>query len=193
MKNYWPKLYLSDDSLDEVKRSDRFEKVHQEIDSEGLWKIIEETHKVNTISKVQSVTKRSARATYQRMRQCEFYISLDIFEGLDNARRQQAYSRNMECKYFKYLPSVCFITRRKVQAKWGASPQSSECNPSLLQDVERAECVVKIDGVAGHQFTVEETGFLDPLFPIYANKQTQVNILSLSEVEDQYIYRRYHA
>ena len=70
MKNNRPKLYalllqyLSDESLDEVKWSDKFEKVDQETDLEGLWQIIEETHKVSTVSKVQSVMKKAARATY---------------------------------------------------------------------------------------------------------------------------------
>ena len=36
--------------------------VDQETDPEGLWQIIEETHKVNTVSKVQSVMKKAARA-----------------------------------------------------------------------------------------------------------------------------------
>jgi hypothetical protein len=79
-----------------------------------LWPIFEETHKVNTVSKVQSVTKKAARATYQKMRQGAFQsiinykerfnaalkgykeqknpkmeekdIAMDFFEGLDNAR-----------------------------------------------------------------------------------------------------------
>jgi len=88
--------------------------VNQETDLEGLWQIIEETHKVNTVSKVQSVTKKAARAMYQKMRQGVFAsiitykerfnaalkgyeeqknskmeekdIAMDFFEGLDNAR-----------------------------------------------------------------------------------------------------------
>ena len=100
--------------MDEVKRSDKFEKVNQETDPECLWQIIEETHKVNTVSKVQSVMKKATRAMYQRMRQGAFEsiitykerfnaalkgyeeqknpkmeekdIAMDFFEGLDNAR-----------------------------------------------------------------------------------------------------------
>ena len=79
-----------------------------------MWQIIEETHKVNTVSKVQSVAKKAARATYQKMRQGAFEsiitykerfnaalkgyeeqknpkmeekdIAMDFFERLDNAR-----------------------------------------------------------------------------------------------------------
>jgi len=35
-------------------------------------------------------------------------------------------------------------------------------HPSLLQDIRPAEQTVKINGVGGHQFTVSETGYLDP-------------------------------
>ena len=41
--------------------------------------------------------------------------------------------------------------------------------------------------MAGHQFSVNQTGFLDPLFRVYASEKTQANILSLSEVEDRYL------
>ena len=51
----WPKLYavimqyLSEESLDEIKRSDMFEDIEKKADPQALWKLIEETHKVNTI------------------------------------------------------------------------------------------------------------------------------------------------
>ena len=91
MKNNRPKLYalllqyLSDESLDEVKRSDKFETVDQETDPEGLWQIIEETHKVNTVSKVQSITKKAARATYQKMRQGAFELIITYKERFNDA------------------------------------------------------------------------------------------------------------
>ena len=52
-----------------------------------------------------------------------------------------------------------------------------------MQDAEQE---VKINGVGGHQFTVTQTGYLDPLFRVYASEDTHANILSLSEVEDRY-------
>jgi hypothetical protein len=39
------------------------------MDPAMLWDIIESTHKINMISKVESVTKMEARTTYQKMRQ----------------------------------------------------------------------------------------------------------------------------
>ena len=62
----------------------------------------------------------------------------------------------------------------------------SVVRPELLRDVQDAEQVVKINGVGGHQFTVTQTGYLDPLFRVYASEDTHANILSLSEVEDRY-------
>ena len=39
-------------------------------------------------------------------------------------------------------------------------------HPSLLRNTMPSDRAVKINGVRGHQFTVEKTGFLDPLFPV---------------------------
>jgi len=78
MRNERPKLYalilqyLGDESLEEIKRSDKFEKIDEETDPLGLWLLVEETHKVNSISKVEAVTKQAARSTYQTMRQGPF-------------------------------------------------------------------------------------------------------------------------
>ncbi len=83
-------------------------------DPEGLWVYIEKTHKENTVSKVPTVTKMSARTTYQQMRQGPYEsiilykerfnnalkaymdqgnpkmgdvdIAMDFFHGLDNTR-----------------------------------------------------------------------------------------------------------
>ncbi len=41
-------------------------------DPEGLWVYIKKTHKVNTVSKVPTVTKISAGTTYQQMRQSPY-------------------------------------------------------------------------------------------------------------------------
>ena len=51
---------------------------------------------------------------------------------------------------------------------------------SLLRNIMPTDRAVKINGVRGHQFTVEETAFLDPLFPVYASPHTKENILSFA-------------
>jgi len=84
LKDYWkeynelkrdrPKLYglitqyLSEESLDDVKRQAEWKKIDEAADPVGLWKLVEETHKVNTISKVITVTKLAARTTYKGLR-----------------------------------------------------------------------------------------------------------------------------
>ena len=45
-------------------------------------------------------------------------------------------------------------------------------HPSLLRNIMPAERAVKINGVGGHQFTVKDTGFLDPFFQVYAREHT---------------------
>ena len=57
---------------------------------------------------------------------------------------------------------------------------------NMLRDIFDAEETVKINGVGGHQFSVTKTGFLDPLFRVYASDDMHANILSLSEVEEKY-------
>jgi len=42
----------------------------------------------------------------------------------------------------------------------------SVVHQDLLRDIQDAEHAVKINGVGGHQFTVNKTGFLDPLFRV---------------------------
>jgi len=59
-------------------------------------------------------------------------------------------------------------------------------HPRLLRNIMAADKKVKINGVGGHQFTVSETGYLDPFFPVYASTHTKANILSFAQVEDQY-------
>jgi len=120
MRNERPKLYalilqyLSEESLEEIKRSDTFEAIDEETDPLRLWLLVEETHKVNSISKVEAVTKMAARTTYQGMRQGAYEsiitykerftvalkayedqgnpemedgdVAMDFFRGLDNAR-----------------------------------------------------------------------------------------------------------
>ena len=120
MRNDRPKLYaliyqyLSEESQEEIKRSDKFDTIDEATDPLGLWLLVEETHKVNTISKVEAVTKMAARKTYQAMCQGAFEsiiaykerfnaalkgyndqenpemsekdIAMDFFQGLDNAR-----------------------------------------------------------------------------------------------------------
>jgi len=78
MPNERPKLYalilqyLSDESLEEIKRSDKFEAIDEATDPLGLWLLVKETHKVNTVSKVEAMTRLAARTTYQTMRQGPF-------------------------------------------------------------------------------------------------------------------------
>ena len=135
MRNERPKLYalilqyLSEESLEEIKRSDIFEAIDKETDPLRLWLLVEETHKVNSISKVEAVTKMAARTTYQGMHQGayesiimykeQFTVALkayedqgnpemedgdvvmDFFRGLDNARYSHFKTEIMICFYRK--------------------------------------------------------------------------------------------
>ena len=58
----------------------------------------------------------------------------------------------------------------------------SMVHPSLQRNIMPAEKAIKINGVGGHQFSVMETGYLDPFFPVYASAHTHANILSFAQV-----------
>jgi hypothetical protein len=107
-------MYLSEESLDAVKKEPTWTKIEDEADAEGLWKLVEQKHKVHTASEVKEITKLTARANYQMIRQGGYEsiiaykerfnfalksyedqgnkkldppdIAMDFFRGLDNAR-----------------------------------------------------------------------------------------------------------
>jgi hypothetical protein len=57
---------------------------------------------------------------------------------------------------------------------------------SLLREIEPVEETIRINGVGGHQFTVEREGYLDDFFKVYASEDTHANVLSFSVVEDMH-------
>jgi hypothetical protein len=106
--------YLSNESLEAVKKDEGWETIEADADLEGLWKVVVQKHKVHSASEVGQIVKLSARQLYRSMRQGSFEsiisykerfnsalaaykdqensnmqdedIALDFFSGLDNAR-----------------------------------------------------------------------------------------------------------
>jgi hypothetical protein len=64
--------------LEEGKERRRMGRCRRKNDPEGLWLITEKTHKDFTINKVKSITKMSARASYQQMLQEAHKTKLSI-------------------------------------------------------------------------------------------------------------------
>lgn len=99
MRNERLKLYplilqdLSDESLKEIKRPDKFEEIDKAIDPLGLWLLVEEMHKVNTISKVEAMTRLAARTTYQTMRQGPFDSIITYKERFNAALKEGTRTR----------------------------------------------------------------------------------------------------
>ena len=50
---------------------------------------------------------------------------------------------------------------------------------SLLRELQQVEKEVNINGVGGLQFTVNETGYLDEFFRVYASEDIHSNVLIL--------------
>jgi hypothetical protein len=106
--------YLRKKSLEAVKWDENWDMIDQTSDPEALWQVIEEKHKVYTISEVEIITKMAARNTYQQMCQGHYEsiinykerfnftlksyheqgnakisdpdVAMDFFRGLDNVR-----------------------------------------------------------------------------------------------------------
>jgi hypothetical protein len=58
--------------------------------------------------------------------------------------------------------------------------------PELLRQVQPTSEVVRVNGVGGVQLELRKIGYLDNFFQVYTSTETQVNILSFSEVEELY-------
>jgi hypothetical protein len=102
MINDRPKLYamiwqyLSQESKEEVKRNADYEIIKNTRDAQGLWQIIEETHKVFTISRIAAVIKKTARKEYQLMQQGPYESIITYKERFDVALRAYVEQENAE-------------------------------------------------------------------------------------------------
>lgn len=70
--------YRSEENQEEIKWSDKFEKIDEETDPLGIWLFVEETIKVIMISKGEAVTKMAARSTYQTIHQARWLHSIKM-------------------------------------------------------------------------------------------------------------------
>ena len=100
MRNERPKLYsmitskLSSESIDEIKRHKDYDVFHVQKDPLALWKAIEETHRVASLSTIETEVRKTARSTYQSISQhpyesiveykARFEEALKAYEAMDN-------------------------------------------------------------------------------------------------------------
>ncbi len=102
MLNNRPKLYamiwqyLSQESKEEVKRSQDYEMIKNTRDAQGLWNTIEETHKVLTSSRIAAVIKKSACKEHQLMHQGPYESIITYKERFDIALRAYQEQENAE-------------------------------------------------------------------------------------------------
>ncbi len=59
-------------------------------------------------------------------------------------------------------------------------------HPCLLQDVLPADSPITVKGIGGKQLKAKHAGYLQDFFRVYASKQANPSMLSLSDVEDLY-------
>jgi hypothetical protein len=79
--------YLSPESLDELKHQPDYETVKYQCDVQTLWQMIEEMHKVHSISKVAAVMRKAARNEYMNCKQGAYETIVTYRERFDNVLR----------------------------------------------------------------------------------------------------------
>ena len=130
MRHDRPKLYaliyqyLSEESQEEIKRSDKFDTIDEATDPLGLWLLIEETHKVNLISKVEAVTKMAPKSTYQTIRQGAFENIITYKErfnaalkGYNDQGNPEMSEKDIAMDFFRGL-DICGIQERYTQQSY---------------------------------------------------------------------------
>jgi hypothetical protein len=77
--------YLSNESLDVIKRDPDWADTEAKADPEKLWELIVQKHKVHSASKVEQIVKLSARQMYRNVRQGGYESITTYKERFDNA------------------------------------------------------------------------------------------------------------
>jgi hypothetical protein len=149
-------MYLSKESLDEVKRDPNWDK-KEEVDHKGLWTLVEKKHKAHSIGEVKEVTKLTVRANYQMICQGGYEsiiaykerfnfalkvyeeqgnkklddldIAMDFFQGLDNMRYA-----TFKANYINGLTSKAINLPKDLTRStcYQTSDSNSKWQPTLL-------------------------------------------------------------
>ncbi len=86
-----PKLYalilkhLRDESLEAVQRGEGWSEIEENVDPQGLWKLVEEKHKVYSTSKIVVVVKLEVRTQLQNMWQGAYKSIISYKQCCTNA------------------------------------------------------------------------------------------------------------
>jgi hypothetical protein len=88
--------YLRQESMVDVKRHTDNEVIKTNRDVQHLWEILEETHKVSTISQIAVVVKKSAKKEYQMMQQGPYESIITYKQRFDIALKTYQDQLNAE-------------------------------------------------------------------------------------------------
>jgi hypothetical protein len=110
-------MYMSEESLDAVKREPHWDKIEDEADPEGLWTLVEKKHKVHSASEVKEVMKLNARANYQMIHQGGYESIIAYKERFSFALKAYEDQRNKKLDdldtamdLFWGLDNTCYAT-----------------------------------------------------------------------------------
>jgi hypothetical protein len=87
-------LYLSLESIDEIKNQAAFKVCSVDKDPEGLWQTIVTTHRINCISHIPVVIKQAAWDRYTKCRQGAFESLITYRENFDAALKAYTHQGN---------------------------------------------------------------------------------------------------
>jgi hypothetical protein len=73
--------YLSNESLEAVKKDANWDAIEEGTNPEGLWKAVIEKHKVHSACEVESITQLSARVQLHQCKQGSFESIICISSG----------------------------------------------------------------------------------------------------------------
>jgi hypothetical protein len=77
--------YLSEESLEAVRKANDWDKVEEDVDPERLWEIIVDKHRVHSTSEVAAIVKLEARNQLQNLRQGGFESVISYKQRYSNA------------------------------------------------------------------------------------------------------------
>ena len=100
-----------------MKRQDDYEKVDEAADPQKLWALVEATHKVTSVSKVEAVVKLGARTSYKSTRQGTYESIITYKERFDAALKAYKDQKNLDMDdkdvamdFFNGLDNVRYAT-----------------------------------------------------------------------------------
>jgi hypothetical protein len=196
MRRNRPKLYalilqhMSDESLNSIQKEENWEKVEQGTDLETLWSLVEHKHKIHLMGEVEAVVKLAARMQLATIRQGAYESIIAFKQCYTNALKAYKDQKNPEMtlqdeamNFFSKLDNARYA---EFKTTYLNNLQLKTCNPpkdlnemftlantylKLLREVEKVEREICVSGIRSTQLVVDQKGYLQDFFHVYASEK----------------------